>query len=44
MPLSWQMILFSDLSFFGSEESVLSEITNPFLDSPKKTHPKLSDC
>ena len=29
---------FSDLPFFGSEESVWSEITNPFLDSPKKTH------
>ena len=28
---------FSDLPvFFGSEESVLSVVTNPFLDSPKK--------
>ena len=26
---------FSDLPFFGSEESILSEITNPVLDSPK---------
>ena len=34
---------FSDL-FFGSEKSVLSEITNPFLDSPKKTHPEKSCC
>ena len=25
---------FSDLAFYGSEESVGSEITNPFLDSP----------
>ena len=25
---------------FGSVESLWSEITNPFLDSPKKTHPK----
>ena len=31
---------FSDLPFFGSEESVWSKITNPFLDSPKKTQPK----
>ena len=29
---------FSD-RFFGSEKSVLSEITNPFLDSPKKNVP-----
>ena len=29
---------FSDLPFYGSEESVGSEITNPFLDSPLKTH------
>ena len=28
---------FSDLPFFGSEESAWSEITNPFLDSPQKT-------
>ena len=28
---------FSDLPFFGSEESLWSEIINPFLDSPKKT-------
>ena len=26
--------------FFGSEKSTCSEITNPFLDSPKKTHPR----
>ena len=36
MPLSWQMILFRIFRFFGSEESVRSEIKNPFLDSPKK--------
>ena len=36
MPLSWQMILFRIFRFFGSEESVWSEIKNPFLDSPKK--------
>ena len=34
---------FSDLSFFGSEESIWSAITNPFLDSPKRTH-KTSWC
>ena len=34
---------FSDHPFFGSEESIWSEITNPFLDSPKKTH-KTSWC
>ena len=39
MPLSWQMILFRIFRLFGSEESVWSEITNPFLDSPQKTHP-----
>ena len=27
---------FSDLPFFGSEESMWSDITDPFLDSPKK--------
>ena len=32
---------FSD-GFFGSEKSVLSEITNLFLDSPKKTHLEIS--
>ena len=34
---------FSDLPFFGNEEFVWSEITNPFLDSPKKkkTHPNM---
>ena len=42
MPLSWQMILFRIFRLFGSEESVWSEITNPFLDSPQKTHP--FDC
>ena len=34
-----QMILFWIFRFFGSEESVSSEIKKPFLDSPKKTHP-----
>ena len=32
---------FSDLPFFGSEESIWSEITNPFLDSPTKVQPYL---
>ena len=32
---------FSDLPFFGSEESIWSEITNPFLDSPTKAQPYL---
>ena len=27
---------FSDLQFFDSDESMWSEITDPFLDSPKK--------
>ena len=34
------MILLRIFSFFGSEEFVWSEITNPFLDSPKKTPPR----
>ena len=33
------MILFRVFRFFGSEDSIWSEITNPFLDSPKQTHP-----
>ena len=33
------MILFRIFRFFGSEESIWSEIINPFLDSPKKRHP-----
>ena len=33
------MILFRIFHFFGSEESVWSEITNPFLGSLRKTHP-----
>ena len=37
--LSWKIILFRIFRFFGSEESVWSEITNPFLGSPRKTHP-----
>ena len=39
MPLSWKKILFRTFHFFGSEESVWSEITNPFLGSLWKTHP-----
>ena len=31
--------LFRIFRFFGSEESVRSKITNPFLGSPRKTHP-----
>ena len=39
----WGVLFFSHESsvLSGSEESVWSEITNPFLDSPKKTHPVL---
>ena len=32
------MILFRIFRLFGSEESIWSEITNRFLDSPQKTH------
>ena len=35
------MILFRIFRFFRSEESVWSEITNPFLDSPKKKAPRV---
>ena len=33
------VVMVNDPLFFGSEESIWSEITNPFLDSPTKTHP-----
>jgi len=35
-----KIILFRILCFFGVEESIWSGITNPFLDSPKETHPR----
>ena len=38
VTLSWHWSFFRIFHFFGSKESIWSEIANLFLNSPKKTH------
>ena len=41
LALSWQMTRFGIFRFVSGEESIWSEITNPFSASPNNTHPEL---